>query len=35
MLIVFIYRLSKRLISIPCYKNTDVKETAQIYLDRV
>jgi hypothetical protein len=35
MLIVFICRLSKRLISIPCYKNTDAKETARIYLDRI
>jgi hypothetical protein len=35
MLIVFICRLSKRSISIPCYKNTDAKETTRIYLDRV
>jgi len=35
MLIVFICRLSKRSISVPCYKNTDAKETARIYLDRV
>lgn len=35
MLIVFICRLGKRSISIPCYKNTDAKETARIYLDRV
>ena len=35
MLIVFICRLSKRSISVPYYKNTDAKETARIYLDRV
>jgi transposase InsO family protein len=35
MLIVFICRLNKRSISVPYYKNTDVKETARIYLDRV
>jgi len=35
MLIVFVCRLGKRSISIPCYKNTDAKETARIYLDRV
>ena len=35
MLIVFICRLSKRLISVPCQKDTDTKETARIYLDRV
>src|SRR5258706_1081805 len=35
MLIVFICRLSKRSISIPCTKDTDAKETARIYLDRV
>ena len=35
MLIVFICRLSKRSISIPCQKNTDAKETARIYIDRV
>jgi transposase InsO family protein len=35
MLIVFVCRLGKRSISIPCSKNTDAKETARIYLDRV
>jgi len=35
MLIVFICRLSKRPISVPCQKDTDAKETARIYLDRV
>lgn len=35
MLIVFICRLSKRSISIPCLKTTDANETARIYLDRV
>jgi transposase InsO family protein len=34
-LIVFICRLSKRSISIPCYKDTDAQQTARIYLDRV
>jgi hypothetical protein len=35
MLIVFICRLSKRSISIPCYKNIDAKETVWIYLESV
>ena len=35
MIIVFICRLSKRSISIPCRKDMDALQTAQIYLDRV
>jgi hypothetical protein len=35
MLIIFICRLSKRLISIPYYKNIDAKEIVQIYLKSV
>ena len=35
MIIVFIYRLSKRSVSIPYLKTTDTNETARIYLDRV
>jgi transposase InsO family protein len=34
-IIVFICRLSKRSISIPCQKDTNALQTAQIYLDRV
>jgi hypothetical protein len=35
MIIVFICWLSKRSISIPCRKDTDALQTAQIYLDWV